>query len=1520
MDTMDSKFLSEDMINLYPLQKTLCFELIRIDKDGRISKDLEPIIDEKTREHVEKHKIVEHAKKKLEDVKEVQYLLDSIHRDIIEESLENLSKDRNFNDYLKKYINLQKDINAKYKRLNSIKKKKGKKYNEITKDIQDKENQFNQNKNNIFSIVREYFINNDKYEKIFDDKKRGELLKEKFPEKIELISSFDSFNSDFEEYDERLKYIYQDDVTRYDDRFKDIYEENDYKKYTAYKSIPYRLINYNFPIFIKNAEILNDYIRNNRITMYISKDKELELSNISKFPCFFVLIPKDEDFELSDIILKHEAIRNIDEFAHYITGAGIKNYNDFIKEINQEITKYNQRQYENGKRTGKEYSYLSHLGLFKDLFDLEQDTDILTKIYSDKELVDIIKTFSSEDNLKEFKDVFINIDQKYNLEQLYIKNGDYLNKLGLNTKKINKSYIQLSELKSELKSQNVCETISNKAIELVKNFDNALRDENLKEILAKFDGFDELDELKKFEILSVRDLGRHKDKKKNKEEINCIENFLDSIKKISEFVSLFMPKKSEDRHLINFDKINFDIYNKINPERLAKIDQIYNHVQSYFTQKKYSTKKIRLNFDVDSFLETWDIDKIDSDLKNILIKEEESYLGTILIKKENGIKKYFLGIINKENFSGFEYVEEAENNYEPMICKKEEDVTNSTSDNNKKEKAYISRECIKNMVERDELYLFQISNKHLRKDYYKNKNFHTIYWNNVFDDYNKKNKIFTINGEAKLFYRPKSLEREITHPKGQDIPNKTNPKEISNFNIDLIKDKRYTENKLLLYIPVTININSQLKDIFEFQDYLKKQPINQNTLNKKILKFQEFLKNQPINQGTLNKKILELQDYLKKQSQNDLNRKILELQDYLKKQPQNDLNRKILEKIRKSEDINIIGISRSRDDLLSATVIDLNGKEVNKESISLSKIVSNGYSKKKGEYEQFWKDYNVLVNDKEQEKNEAKDKDDNITVWKAERSIKDFLTGYTSQVVNQIVNLINQDKKNSIVVFEEAKSKNLKDSKIEESLYRDLIKALISKLSYLSYKDKNSNDLGSTFNGFQLAYYEKEDEKEYNKLEKFKKDKAKNKNGKNEKKLHNENIIQNGIVFHNVPTKWASDIDTDTGFVNFFELEDNISIKDFKEFIQKFDITLCLEKEIYRYIKDKEKDKEYLSYAEEKVKVKSCYAFEFKYEDFRIKKKNIKDEEIEIYKFLCGDIVKNIKKVFLGRAWTLYSCVDRIEERDGKFVDGMLNKKFRDLFKYYIPNTINKEIGNEIIEEFSNYIHSYEDFDIDDDNTDINKREFLINLRNSSDSKDKDKNFEEEFDDIFERDVFEGAIDKNSKILGFLKRKGILKGNILDKIEKANEKQLEIDKDILYNIVKHALDILKKYEKDFVEIHKLQNDIVDFLDTARKDKSKEFKAKEFCKEFIRLFKLMLQMRNYDVDNNYEYVLSPVGIPKGGALKFFHSSLDENSSKHIAKKGLILVNRIRKPKVDLDKLELKVTDEEWIKYVTDNIKF
>ena len=945
---MENKFLTQDMINLYPLQKTLCFELRRIDKTGKMaeledlgSDELEALLD-KTLVNFENNKIIEHAEKKANNLDIIKDLLDSVHIDIIKESLEKLSLDKDFNDYINKYDELQKYIALKKQEKKKSKDDK-EKSKEIIQDIYKKEKEFDQLKKDIFYFVVQNFKAHDKYEQVFSDD-RLKILKEKSPEQKEIIDSFDSFMSYFNGYDRRLKYLYED-------------EED--KKYTAFKSIPYLLTNYNLPIFYKNLKILekiyNEYVENISKNTYITR-------------------------ELNEL-LKNENIRNIGSFSHYITESGFEEYNKIISSINKEIIKYN-----NGKK--KESFKFSHLGFLKNLVDLDQNTDILRKIYDDKELVDILNKFIGGLNFSDFKAVFNNIE-KYNLDGIYIKNGKYLMEtLELNKdKKINESYIKLSDLQDrDENKQEVCKKISNRADELFKNFDVALK--NIKDILkVKYNPND-------------RKLGRYSDRdseeiqEKGKKEIHKIESLLDSIKAISEFVSLFMPKNSEDRYLTDFGKINFDIYNRINHERLAKIDQIYNHVKAYFTLKNFSTRKIRLNFDEDLFLDSWDINKIDI------------YLGTILIKEEEEGKKYFLGIINRNNFSKFEDAKEQKNAYKQMICKKVETPQSNDDESNGDAKKYrivgfkyISETSINDMVKNDKLYLFQFYNKYFSKKSCKtNKNLNTIYWDNIFDSYNIGDEdnigknIFTINGEAKLFYRPKSLDWKITHKANVPIDNKdeNNPKKTSTFGYDLVKDRRYTEHKLMIHIPITINSNSQLKEIFDLQDYLKKKPINQNDLNNKILDFQDYLKKKSINQNDLNNKIQNFQDYLKKKSINQitLNNKIQELQDYLKKLPQDELNKIILEKIKNSEDIHIIAISRSRDDLLHATIMDLNGKV--KESISLSKISSIGYNKTEEEDKIFEKDYNALINKKEQEKIEANKNNNTLKEWQSEKVSKIF--------------------------------------------------------------------------------------------------------------------------------------------------------------------------------------------------------------------------------------------------------------------------------------------------------------------------------------------------------------------------------------------------------------------------------------------------------------------------------------------------------------------------------------------------
>ena len=1503
------------MTNLYPLQKTLCFELRRIDKPEKkesTSDKLEKLLD-KTLENFENNKILDHAKIKAQNFKIVKDLLNKTHIEIIEESLNKLSLDKKFNKYISQYFSVKDDINN-INKTNKINKRNNEKPIRKIKKIR-KENQLSQNKNNIFVAIIENFRNHDKYEKIFSDE-RFEILKEKYPDQKDIISSFESSSSYFTEYDEKLKYLYEADD-------KD-------KRYNSYKSIPYILVNYNLPIFVKNSEVVKNiydrYIKNKQNIIYISKEK---------------------GFELSDLLIKHEDIMNSSAFSNYLTKSGIDNYNDIVKKINQEITKYNKKQYkkaeynrkqvEKGEGKEKFFPYFSYLGTLKDVVDLEQDTYILKKIYDDTELVDILKTFISEEFCQEFNDVFNDIEKKYDLCKLYVKTGKYLTDiLGLNeNKKINESYIRLSKFKY----QNVCEKISNKVAELSNNFYKSLKNNTLQEILNC--------DREEFLINNDRNLGRSENKDKNIEEINAIKDILESIKEISDFVYGFIPKI--DDGLVDFDKINFDIYNKINYERLSKIDLIYNHVKSYFTLKNFSTRQIRLNFDADSFLKSWDLEHIDSNL------------GTILIKEEDDEKRYFLGIINKDNFSKFEEAKDSKDIYKQMIC----DVDSSQQVDDESEKAgivkfkNISADCIDNMVENDELYLFQICNKYLSKKVHTNKNLHTMYLENIFDDYNIKNNIFSINGESKLFYRPKSLEKEVTHIANEPIKNKNknNPKKESKFEIDLIKDKRYTENKLMVHIPITINNNSQVKEILEFQHYLKnrnilnkkilelqqylkerslnqnilnkkilelqkylkEQSLNQNILNKKLMELQKYLKESPLNQITLSEKILELQKYLQEQfqiilnkkilllqqhlknqhinqitlnekiqellellkeqpvNQNILNKKILDIQEYLKKLLQIILNKKIQEKIKNSDDIHIIGISRSRDDLLCTTVIDSNGKKVTKEPISLSKIYSKRFDNISGEAKIFEQDYNALIMKKEKEKIKANKENNSREEWQSEKSIKDFLNGYTSQVVNKIADIL-KNNHNSIIVFEEVEAKQLKDSKFEGPLYRDLIKALIVKLSYLVDKKEDKGQLGSAFRGYQLAYYDKEDEKEYGKLNRKKI--AIDKNGRINK-ASDENIIQNGIVFHNIPSRFTSDIDIETGFINCFCLKNDISIEDMKEFIGIFEhITLYPEQEIYKI---KYKD----SYEEEKIKVNNSYAFEFEYEKFKIKKKAKNGKEIPAYKFLFGDIVNKIKnKAFFEESRTIYSCVDRVEEKEGNFVDINLNDEFTVLFKNC--GIITEKIREDVISEFKTVVRSH-DFKIDDEDI----KNILLNLRNN-------EYFIEEFNAISEK--------RDYKVLELLKKYHILKNTKIDIIEKENKSELQKkEASNLYHIVDKALKILERYEKRFFEIKDIKSDIIKFLETTNKSK-----GKDFCKEFVRLFNLMLQIKNYDKENNYEYILSPVTLK--GSMKFLSMSYDENSSENVAKKGLILVNKIKNAKDDLDNLELKVTDEEWISSV------
>lgn len=683
------------MTNLYPIEKTVCFELRPIGN---------------TLEHFYKNEVIENAQNRSDEFREIKHLIDSIHEEIIEECFQELSRNSEFTRLLKEYEFKPQVINSK---------------NPLPRDEECIRENIN-NKWEIVKIVKDTFRNNPKYELIFSDKKI-DMLKEYYKddcEKFELISHFEEFASYFEKYDTKLKNIY----------------ECEGKISNTCKSILNRIITDNLPIFYFNTKILKNILTK-------------------------VKLPTSS-----------ENVKYIDKFASYLSISGIEEYNKVIVDINDEINNLNQ----NGT---EKYSYL---GKMKDIFDLNQYSDIVKKISDDKELVEIINIFIDGQDIEELKNTFSNLNDKYDLNEIFVRRGktfdDFLNRMDFKRRaRLTKSYVNLSYIDDiNKKSRNkvtIYEAISAKINELVDNY--IQKYEDVKSILtAKYDS-------------ETKILGQ------NDKNIAKIKELLESIKAIYDFVSIFIPKKAENRDNIDYEKVNFDIYNKINFERLSIINQIFNHFKDYFTLKNFSTKKIRLNFNVEQLLNTWDIDKIDETLGTILLKEEEEKI------------KYYLGILNSSNYSKFEYTDVKENNYRQMIY-----TSQSEEEKNKNYKIsfkYINSAKIDEMVEKDEMYLFQIYNKDFSS--YSNGNYklNTMYWNNIFDSNNIEKNIFNIAGGATIFFRAKSLERRETHKQGEVLSNKNkdNQKTTSIFSYPLIKNKRYTEDKIKLHVPIEINCNSK---------------------------------------------------------------------------------------------------------------------------------------------------------------------------------------------------------------------------------------------------------------------------------------------------------------------------------------------------------------------------------------------------------------------------------------------------------------------------------------------------------------------------------------------------------------------------------------------------------------------------------------------------------------------------------------------------------------------------------------
>lgn len=141
----------------------------------------------------------------------------------------------------------------------------------------------------------------------------------------------------------------------------------------------------------------------------------------------------------------------------------------------------------------------------------------------------------------------------------------------------------------------------------------------------------------------------------------------------------------------------------------------------------------------------------------------------------------------------------------------------------------VSVAYINQLVDEGKMYLFQIYNKDFSEYSKGTPNMHTLYWKALFDERNLADVVYKLNGQAELFFRKKSLNAAYpTHPANQPIQNKNkdNKKKVSVFSYDLVKNKRFTVDKFLFHVPITMNfkntgannINMQVKEYLQSTD------------------------------------------------------------------------------------------------------------------------------------------------------------------------------------------------------------------------------------------------------------------------------------------------------------------------------------------------------------------------------------------------------------------------------------------------------------------------------------------------------------------------------------------------------------------------------------------------------------------------------------------------------------------------------------------------------------------------------
>lgn len=1113
----------ENFTNLYSLSKTLRFELKPVGK---------------TAENIKTKGLLKEDEDRAKDYQVVKKIIDKYHKSFIEEAFESVlgvTKDnKSFPKLWEKHIESFAKI-----------------YSKANKDDKDKtelEALSKLMRKQIVSVLKGEY--NDSIKKKFGNLFGEELIKEEIgrfcdnEEEKKQVSNFRRFTTYFKGFHENRKNMYSEE-----------------EKSTA---ISYRIVNENLPKFLDNLKTISAIKKNQKFYKDFPWDKlQKEIKKIDKN------INIEEYFSIEGFTLCLNQ-KGIDIYNLILGGQSLEDGSK-IQGLNEFINLYRQQKHLDRKQLPNVKV------LFKQILsDREKKSFVPDVFSSDQHLLNSISEFSNETIFKWEKDdkkknlvkeiqKFLSNIKSNDLEKIYIAND--LNLTNISSflfedwnfiKRSLSNYFDLNvgnpakkekyptkyeeEKEKWLKQKYFSIELLDNSITLYSKFlgekkSNASIDSYFSKFTFKDETKREFNLLEKLEstykeVKSILETEYKKENlKANKDDVEKIKNFLDSVKSIQFFIKPLLPKNIQD------EKDN-DFYNQLEEynEVINEITALYNKVRNYLTGKVYSEEKFKLNFEnkgnfLGGFVDSYN-EKSDNGTQS----------GGYLFRKKNEIEEYdyYLGIsknahlfrydksLNKTDFSSFErldyYQLKPASVYEHSYKGEnygadKERLLNNILNFLKEEDAKlyekieteINKQKNQKITPKGALEMIRKADESLLDRLYKNPSFkelneqvienlrNTILSLERIDnrDTYKSKKYFSFSeviadieslSKIKIYnYFPvsnKEFKENTEKENGDFFLFKITNKDLSfadSFQNNLReKEKRGKDNLHTIYFKQLMSANQTIFDIGAGEVFYRKKSITYDEKTRKEGhhskelngKFQyPIIKDKRYAEDKFLFHISLTQNY---QQKNNLGKGVL--------------NTKVREFLKGNKDINIIGIDRGERHLLYLVMINQEGKIL--KQVSLNSIQNE---KKFPEV-----NYKDKLTEKEIERDKARKS------WGTVENIKELKEGYLSQVVHQISKLMVEN--NSIVVLEDLNMGFKRGrQKVERQVYQKFEKMLIDKLNFLIFKENKPREAGGVLNAYQLT-------------DKFESFEAIGK--------------QTGFLFY-FPAWNTSKIDPKTGFVNF---------------------------------------------------------------------------------------------------------------------------------------------------------------------------------------------------------------------------------------------------------------------------------------------------------------------------------------------------------------------------------------------------